>query len=72
MVTHVLVISYVNNCYVFYMWLPLKSMRKLQLVKNMATQAILGIPKMAHNTLMQAALGVHLLLVQNQGVDYYL
>ncbi|KAM6466454.1 uncharacterized protein PHA67_012250 [Liasis olivaceus] len=47
-VTHALVISHIDYCNALYMGLPLKSIRKLQLVQNAAVRAILGAPKMEH------------------------
>ena len=49
-VTYALVISHIDYCNAIYMGLPLKSIRKLQLVQNVAMRAILGAPRVAHVT----------------------
>ncbi|XP_060550136.1 uncharacterized protein LOC132712506 [Pantherophis guttatus] len=49
-VTHALVTSQVDYCNVLYMELPLKSVRRLQLVQNAAVRAIVDAPRYTNIT----------------------
>lgn len=49
-VTHVLVISWLDYCNTFYMGLFLKIIWKLQLVQNVAANTVLGAPRVVHTT----------------------
>ncbi|XP_070618653.1 uncharacterized protein, partial [Erythrolamprus reginae] len=49
-VTHALITSRFDYCNALYMGLPLKSVRKLQIVQNAAARAIMGFSKYAHVT----------------------
>ncbi|KAK9409653.1 hypothetical protein NXF25_000828 [Crotalus adamanteus] len=49
-VTHALVTSRLDYCNALYMGLPLKSIRRLQLVQNAAARVIVGAPRYTHVT----------------------
>ncbi|KAF7238942.1 Fer-1-like protein 4, partial [Varanus komodoensis] len=49
-VTHALVTSRLDFCNALYMWLPLKTVRTLQLVQNRAARLLTGTGRYAHMT----------------------
>ena len=71
-VTHALLTSCLDYCNVPYMGLPLKSVRKLQLVQNVAARLLTGTDHREHVTsLLQVSLDASV-LGQIQNVRYYL
>lgn len=51
-VVQALFISYLGNCNVLSMGLPLKSIQRLQLVQIVVPEAVFGAPRVAHVTLL--------------------
>uniref|UniRef100_A0A8C6X1D0 Reverse transcriptase domain-containing protein n=1 Tax=Naja naja TaxID=35670 RepID=A0A8C6X1D0_NAJNA len=49
-VTHAFVTSWIDYCNALYMGLPLRTMRRLQLVQNAAARAVMGMSRYSHIT----------------------